>query len=967
MLKQNSQVCGKDREPQLVDVDQSKSPLDAENIAPTPTLPSTPAQARPNVFSHIQQRQDPDQWSSPAFLKRMRSNKGLIFGPPTDLLEDDDETHDESGRKRLKFGIQGGSWRYVDRSPSPHRENFRQSITATFKESTSSSQGMDTNLGSEDTSGKYGFEAHQVSDSSSAKLPDDFDQRIEPGSASSIEEENNHREETPRADTIALPTSSGSPSLGEFPKDSVDYCQNTQESQMPDSDMPLLSNVTHVPLLIPSTALTNGNITMAGAVELPSVVSQSDENSPLISPDGDMLKPSGLSDRSLFMSQGDEIACFPALLSPSFTVADSTERAYLQHAESPNDDPIILAEPVDTRHLANLTEKPISPRTGYGGVGGYRESSPASSAEIPMARDQRATQDFLDELGHNQVASYDSVKDLEAPTAFSIEAAQIPPSDMVRISTSPSRPLISATDGVSVEDLSAKIQETSPDLSQAVIQRSDDSRFDSHPIAQPGPDFSGTKSASVVKDPRSYPTARLENLSSPQLDSGLIQLMTIHPDSSLQRSGSSPEDHHPFVPELSQSLQEHYGGEGIWCDSAQASPQETTPTQTIDRFHRLTESGPLQTSDEDTPSNNAHRSPDQGTQELPPVGGDGTLITIEEGTGDGFVATSSWRLTIGPGQNQREGVSSPPRSSLSSSSVAASSQMSKMEALPVIGDTPPKDDDFTMAVASQENARSSRSHTTAHSRAPSADVEIDVQPSSHPRSMRPRRRELSPSVAKSTKIEAVTAIPKSISRAKRFRNHSEAPATESEQSTAPPDPTPKPSLDDTLTLPATQIRSAALMKSFSTPHSYFTPLSDLSNCFHSLIDVLAIITHSSRVLHAPTGARDYYLSLRILDPSSSPNATKVQIFRPYKEALPPVEEGDGILLRSFKVTSAKRKLSLLSSSESGWVVWQRGIGPGEVREVCNGPLVEYADHERGRMRALMRWWDDLAMDVKLKG
>ena len=147
-----------------------------------------------------------------------------------------------------------------------------------------------------------------------------------------------------------------------------------------------------------------------------------------------------------------------------------------------------------------------------------------------------------------------------------------------------------------------------------------------------------------------------------------------------------------------------------------------------------------------------------------------------------------------------------------------------------------------------------------------------------------------------------------------------------------------------------------------TPHAYFTPLSALAQSFNLKIDVLAVITHSSRAVHASTGPRDFYLTLRVLDPSNTGSPTTVQIFRPFKEALPHVEEGNTILLRAFKVTSSKRKLSLLSTEESAWVVWPGG---GRAEEV-QGPPVEYGAAERERMEALQTWWNDLDQKTKLK-
>jgi hypothetical protein len=51
---------------------------------------------------------------------------------------------------------------------------------------------------------------------------------------------------------------------------------------------------------------------------------------------------------------------------------------------------------------------------------------------------------------------------------------------------------------------------------------------------------------------------------------------------------------------------------------------------------------------------------------------------------------------------------------------------------------------------------------------------------------------------------------------------------------------------------------------------------------------------------AESGQRDYYTAVRIVD-SSQPSGIIMRLFRPYKSALPEVEVGDVVMLRSFKV------------------------------------------------------------------
>jgi len=51
---------------------------------------------------------------------------------------------------------------------------------------------------------------------------------------------------------------------------------------------------------------------------------------------------------------------------------------------------------------------------------------------------------------------------------------------------------------------------------------------------------------------------------------------------------------------------------------------------------------------------------------------------------------------------------------------------------------------------------------------------------------------------------------------------------------------------------------------------------------------------------AESGQRDYYTAVRIVD-SSQTSGIIMRLFRPYKSALPEVEVGDVVMLRSFKV------------------------------------------------------------------
>ncbi len=145
-----------------------------------------------------------------------------------------------------------------------------------------------------------------------------------------------------------------------------------------------------------------------------------------------------------------------------------------------------------------------------------------------------------------------------------------------------------------------------------------------------------------------------------------------------------------------------------------------------------------------------------------------------------------------------------------------------------------------------------------------------------------------------------------------------------------------------------------------TPLAYYAPLSTLSTLYNTTTSILAIALSSKPIERSKTGPRDYHTTLHITDPSSSPKTTTVQIFRPFKEALPLVEAGDAVLLRSFKVVSIGRRLSLISQAASAWAVFKG-------REVSSkGPPVELGAEERGFAKGLGEWWGSLGEEVKME-
>ncbi|EON62962.1 hypothetical protein W97_02188 [Coniosporium apollinis CBS 100218] len=194
-----------------------------------------------------------------------------------------------------------------------------------------------------------------------------------------------------------------------------------------------------------------------------------------------------------------------------------------------------------------------------------------------------------------------------------------------------------------------------------------------------------------------------------------------------------------------------------------------------------------------------------------------------------------------------------------------------------------------------------------------------------------------------------------------------------------------------------------------TKQSYYTPLASLSSSLNyppssqdAGVDVLAlVIRDTSAPKRAESGPKDWQTVLSITDPSlfiwkaeeggsgevaerqaataSPTRRIQVQIFRPWKSALPQAEKGDVVLLRNFAVRSRKGKVFLMSGEASAWVVWRFGARrPAEAAppgvaskyawtrkesaekrlgtEECKGPPVEVGDEERDEVQRLREWW-----------
>ena len=171
-----------------------------------------------------------------------------------------------------------------------------------------------------------------------------------------------------------------------------------------------------------------------------------------------------------------------------------------------------------------------------------------------------------------------------------------------------------------------------------------------------------------------------------------------------------------------------------------------------------------------------------------------------------------------------------------------------------------------------------------------------------------------------------------------------------------------------------------LANGFSTALSYFTPLSRLDSLLNpslsqqafgsaNTVDVFAVVTDSTTdPVRAKSGPRDYYTIFRVTDASLSPQTTRVEVFRPFKNTLPAAKGGVVILLRAFAVKSRNRQPYLISTDASAWCVftqpsdktkpeWARKAGEEKDAEKMSGPPVEFGQEERDHANDLRAWWE----------
>ncbi|KAL3422933.1 hypothetical protein PVAG01_04680 [Phlyctema vagabunda] len=165
--------------------------------------------------------------------------------------------------------------------------------------------------------------------------------------------------------------------------------------------------------------------------------------------------------------------------------------------------------------------------------------------------------------------------------------------------------------------------------------------------------------------------------------------------------------------------------------------------------------------------------------------------------------------------------------------------------------------------------------------------------------------------------------------------------------------------------PAESSLKLRLTKALRTELSEFTSLKLIRYHMNKKIDVLAIATTATpEPQRAKGGPRHYQISFNVTDPLIGPShVTEVQVFRPYKDALPIIKAGDGVLLRNFQVLSIKGGFALRSeqNESSSWAVY-KDDGSVEVR----GPPVEHGDGEKEHIATLKGWYAGLDTVARAK-
>ncbi|KAI9729670.1 MAG: hypothetical protein M1818_008423 [Claussenomyces sp. TS43310] len=155
-----------------------------------------------------------------------------------------------------------------------------------------------------------------------------------------------------------------------------------------------------------------------------------------------------------------------------------------------------------------------------------------------------------------------------------------------------------------------------------------------------------------------------------------------------------------------------------------------------------------------------------------------------------------------------------------------------------------------------------------------------------------------------------------------------------------------------------------LTRSLRSSLGDFTLLKVLRFHMEKRLDVLAIVTTKPPdAERAKTGPRQYHLRFNITDASIAPSSVaEAHIFRQYKDALPVIKPGDGIILRHFNVKPEKgRGFTLRSNDESSWAVFS-----GDEIPQIRGPPLEFGEEESQYLADLRTWFQNLDPTSKAK-
>jgi hypothetical protein len=142
---------------------------------------------------------------------------------------------------------------------------------------------------------------------------------------------------------------------------------------------------------------------------------------------------------------------------------------------------------------------------------------------------------------------------------------------------------------------------------------------------------------------------------------------------------------------------------------------------------------------------------------------------------------------------------------------------------------------------------------------------------------------------------------------------------------------------------------------FRSKYSYFAPLATLIDHYNALVDTISIVHEVSPIAKAKTGAKDWFMTIQLTDPSMAGTTLQAQIFRRYKSTFPSLVEGNAVILRDFKVRSFNRTVMIVSAETSAWAVFDGSSPDAEMK----GPPVEYGTEESDYAADLRRWYTEM--------